>query len=57
MITESKVIEINCLADDFCKNFSAQLKKYQLEAPKSSWATRAICRKSSSSGSLSMAFS
>lgn len=34
MITDGKVIEIYCLADDFCKVFSAQLKNYQLAAPK-----------------------
>ena len=34
MITDDKVIEIYCLADDFCKVFSTQLQKYQLEAPK-----------------------
>lgn len=34
MITDDKVIEIYSLADDFCKVFSAQIKKYQLEPPK-----------------------
>lgn len=34
MITEDKVIEIYALADDFCKVFSAHVKKCQLEAPK-----------------------
>jgi hypothetical protein len=34
MLTDDKVIEIYSLADDFCKVFSSQLKKYQLEAPK-----------------------
>ena len=30
MITENKITEIFCLADDFCKYFSSELKKYQL---------------------------
>lgn len=34
MITDDKVIEIYCLADDFCRVFSAEVKRYQLEAPK-----------------------
>lgn len=34
MITEDKVIEIYCLADDFCKVFSAQIKKHQLAQSK-----------------------
>jgi hypothetical protein len=34
MITESKIIEIYSLADDFCKFFSSHLQKYQLTAAK-----------------------
>ncbi len=30
MIIENKITEIFCLADDFCKYFSSELKKYQL---------------------------
>ncbi len=30
MITESKITEIFCLADDFCKYFSSELKKHQI---------------------------
>lgn len=30
MFTENKITEIFCLADDFCKHFSSELKKYQL---------------------------
>ena len=30
MITESKITEIFCLADDFCKYFSTELKKHQI---------------------------
>ena len=30
MITENKITEIFCLADDFCKYFSSELKKHQL---------------------------
>ena len=31
MFTESKVTEIYCLADDFCKDFAAQQEKYMIE--------------------------
>lgn len=30
MITEDKITESFCLADDFCKYLSSELKKYQL---------------------------
>ena len=30
MITESKVIELFCMADDFCKFFDAMMSKYTL---------------------------
>ena len=30
MITENKITEIFCLADDFCKYFSSELKKHQI---------------------------
>ena len=30
MITENKVIEIFCMADDFCKFFDAMMTKYTL---------------------------
>lgn len=30
MITEDRITEIFCLADDFCKYFSSELKKHQL---------------------------
>ena len=30
MITESKVIELFCMADDFCKFFDAMMAKYTL---------------------------
>ena len=30
MITEDKVTEIYCMADDFCKVFDAQMKKYTI---------------------------
>ncbi|RXE63651.1 IS982 family transposase, partial [Muribaculaceae bacterium Isolate-001 (NCI)] len=30
MITENKITEIFCLADDFCKYFSPELKKPQI---------------------------
>lgn len=31
MITEDKVIEIFCMADDFCKFFDAMIAKYTLK--------------------------
>lgn len=31
MITEDKVIEIFCMADDFCKFFDAMMAKYTLK--------------------------
>ncbi len=31
MFTESKITLIYCLADDFCKEFTKQQKKYMLE--------------------------
>lgn len=32
MITEDKVTEIFCIADDFCKVFDAQMEKYTIKA-------------------------
>ena len=32
MFLESKVIEIYCMADDFCKEFTLQQEKYMIEA-------------------------
>lgn len=43
MISDNKVIEIFCLADDFCKVFNQQIKKYTLTPPKT---TRAYHRDS-----------
>ncbi len=31
MITESKVIELFCMADDFCKFFDAMMARYTLK--------------------------
>ena len=31
MLTNDKIIEIFCMADDFCKNFSQEIKKHQLQ--------------------------
>ena len=31
MITESKVIELFCMADEFCKFFDAMMTKYTLK--------------------------
>lgn len=33
MITKDKVIEIFCMADDFCKFFDAMMAKYTLNPP------------------------
>ena len=30
MITENKITEIFCLADEFCKYFSSELKNHQI---------------------------
>ena len=30
MFTDDKVIEIYCLADDFCKLFDEQMKRYSI---------------------------
>ncbi len=35
MITKDKVIEIFCMADDFCKFFDAMMAKYTLTPSKS----------------------
>ena len=32
MITEDKITEIFCIADDFCKVFDAQMAKYSFKA-------------------------
>ncbi len=34
MITESKVIELFCMADDFCKFFDDKMEKYMLKPTK-----------------------
>ena len=31
MFTESKITEIYCMADDFCKEFALQQEKYMIE--------------------------
>jgi hypothetical protein len=31
MLTNDKIIEIFCIADDFCKNFFQEIKKHQLK--------------------------
>ena len=31
MFSEAKVTEIYCMADDFCKEFTLQQKKYMIE--------------------------
>ena len=39
MFPESKVTEIYCMADDFCKEFALQQEKYMIEDSKRSIAT------------------
>ena len=39
MITEDKVIDFFCIADDFCKFFDAQMAKYSFKAERK----RIIC--------------
>jgi len=34
MLTEDKVTELFCMADDFCKFFDAMLEKYTLKSDK-----------------------
>ena len=34
MITEAKVTELFCMADDFCKFFDAMMEKYTLKSDK-----------------------
>ena len=34
MITEDKVTELFCIADDFCKFFDAMMEKYTLKSDK-----------------------
>ena len=35
MLTEDKVTELSCIADDFCKFFDAMMEKYTLNSEKS----------------------
>ena len=63
MITEDKVTEIFCIADDFCKVFDAQMAKYTFKAERkrkyhreSSLATKGTLASAFSKGSLWMAY-
>lgn len=38
MFTESKITEIYCMADDFCKKFALQQEKYMIEDKKTKYA-------------------
>ena len=40
MFTESKITEIYCMADDFCKEFALQQEKY---GSSGIWSDRFIC--------------
>ena len=45
MITEDKVTEIFCIADDFCKDFDTQMAKYTLWQKESANITvKAACQ-------------
>ena len=37
MITEDKVTELFCIADDFCKEFNAEIKKNAVLPSKDGW--------------------
>ena len=37
MFPESKITEIYCMADDFCKEFALQQEKYMIEDKKTRW--------------------
>ena len=43
MITEDKVTEIFCIADDFCKVFDAQMAKYTFKAERKRKYHRESC--------------
>ena len=40
MFPESKVTEIYCMADDFCKEFTLQQEKYMIEDKKSGYRNK-----------------
>ena len=40
MFQESKVTEIYCMADDFCKEFALQQEKYMIEAKKARYRNK-----------------
>ena len=40
MFPESKVTEIYCMADDFCKEFALQQEKYMIEDKKSGYRNK-----------------
>ncbi|KAA6313591.1 hypothetical protein EZS27_035659 [termite gut metagenome] len=33
MFTPDKIIEIFCIADDFCKEFDLEVQRYQIQTP------------------------
>lgn len=43
MFTESKVTKIDCMADDFCKEFAVQQEKYMVEATSRSHRNKLNC--------------
>ena len=47
MITEDKVTDFFCIADDFCKVFDAQMAKYSFKSEKASAYTtvKAECQR------------
>ncbi len=48
MITRDKVTEIFCIADDFCKEFEAEIAKNALKAPDSKKHRQRKCQLSDS---------
>ena len=40
MFSESKVTDVYCMADDFCKEFSSQQKKYMIEDGKTKYRNK-----------------
>ena len=48
MITQDKITEIFCIADDFCKEFDLEIKKHQLEQPSDGKKRNRPCRLSDS---------
>ena len=49
MVTEDKITEIFCIADDFCKVFDAQMAKYTFKAErKRKYHVKTACQRQKS---------